>query len=281
LWLLLAACGAQVSGDNAGGVDAPPVTGDDADTPLGPWSTPAPVPGANGAVDEDDSVLARSSLEMIFAIEEADGRKHLYRMTRSSPQDAFGVPMRMAINVDGADDQTPRLSADDRLYFASSRTGAIDVYEATRGADGDFTGATLVPGVNDTDIDRWFAPCDGGRYLMISRRNGDNDEDIFEGVLDGGAPTIVSPVSSGSTERGLVVSRDCLTMHFASNVSGAFELYTSTRAAITDPWGAPARFDDFAATGGEQEDPFLAEDGRAFLFTSTAAGSKDVYLSTR
>jgi len=63
--------------------------------------------------------------------------------------------------------------------------------------------------------------------------------------------------------------------------SGANRIYTSTRAAVTDPWPAPTMVSDFLALGGNQEDPWMSPDQRTFVFASDVSGTKDVYLSSR
>lgn len=292
----LAACKAELAGSGPSDqpdapvvdptVDAPSQTPPDGDVPLGPWSAPMPIPGANDpAIDEDDPVLAETGLELVFAISEADGNKHLYRMTRATLQDAWSMPERLAINVTGSNDQTPRLSANGKtLYFASNRPGglgAADIYMATRQTPNDmFANVTPVAGVSDTGVDRWFTPCQNGRYVMLSIRGGETDEDIYEGS-DTTAPALV-PISSANNERGLSLTPDCLTMYFGSNqVGNAFQLYTTTRGTEADPWPEETPFTEIAVMGAEHEDPWISADRRTFLMTARTNGQKDIYISTR
>ena len=60
-------------------------------------------------------------------------------------------------------------------------------------------------------------------------------------------------------------------------------IFVSHRASVDAPWQPPVRVDDFkiAAGNGAQEDPWLSADGHTFAFASDAAGTKDIYLSTR
>ena len=58
-------------------------------------------------------------------------------------------------------------------------------------------------------------------------------------------------------------------------------IFVSHRLSVTAPWDLPIPVDDFPATGGNQEDPWLSADKRTFAFASDAAGTKDIYLSTR
>ncbi|MDQ3364648.1 MAG: hypothetical protein M3680_04390 [Myxococcota bacterium] len=292
--VVLCACKAEIGsitdvpGDGSL-ADASNVTAD-APVPLGPWSTPRLVPGANTTLDEDDGTLSGSGLELIFAKEDpTDGRrKHLFVVTRETPASTlWTAPLRLAINIDGTTDQTPRLSEDDlTLYFGSNRVGTageLDIWQSTRTAVGAAWSAPVrVEGVNSAATEKWCTPCDGGRYLLVSARAPSTSEDLYEGTLGGGAPVLVTALSSESGETGPFLTKDCLTAYFASTRSGTNRIYRSTRTSVTAAWSAPVIVDDFLASiGGAQEDPWLAADERTFVFSSNASGSKDVYISTR
>jgi Tol biopolymer transport system component len=284
------------SGPNSGVCfDAPvPVdAGGDAvgtvDASLGPWTTPVKVPGASTNLNEDDATLSNDALEMIFATDDPNdaNRKHLYTITRANAQTmTWTAPMRLSINVTGATDQAPELSENGlTLYFASNRTGTtgdLDIWQASRPGSGGAWGApVLVPGVNSTQSEKAFSPCDNQRYLMTSGRGGVS-EDVYEGVLGAGPPTLVSELSTAQSETGTFVTKDCRTTYFASNRSGQNMIYASTRSSPTAAWVTPVQVTDFASTGGAQEDPWLAPDGRTFVFsTIIGATNKDVYITTR
>jgi hypothetical protein len=78
-----------------------------------------------------------------------------------------------------------------------------------------------------------------------------------------------------------VVSKDGLTVYFASTRSGDNRIYRSTRPSVGEPFAAPTLVDDFQLLGGDQEDPWLSLDQRTFAFVSNVRGSKDLYISTR
>ncbi|MBA3817692.1 MAG: PD40 domain-containing protein [Deltaproteobacteria bacterium] len=292
---VLFACKAEI-----GGVTEVPGDGDladafetvtaDAAVPLGPWSTPTLVPGANSALAEDDGTLSGSELELIFAKEDPTdaGRKHLFVVTRETPASTtWTAPVRLAINVNGTTDQTPRLSEDAlTLYFGSNRLGTagdLDIWQSTRTAVGaTWSTPVLVDGVNSVATEKWCTTCDGGRFLVVSARAPSTSEDIYEGTLGGGAPVLAAALSSASGDTGPFLTTDCLTVYFASSRNGPNRIYRSTRTSVTAPWSAPVLFEDFLASiGGGQEDPWLAADNRTFVFSSNASGSKDVYISTR
>lgn len=292
---LLSACGATVDnvtplqdatpGDDAG-FDAPLPPDAPDDAPLGAFGAPTPVPGASTAVPEDDGTLSSDGLDLVFAFADPDDndRKHLFLMTRLALDQPFSAPVALPFDTDGQTEQTPRFSADDRtLFFASNRDGSLDIFQATRSAPGanDFGTPVAVAGVSvDGATDKWFMPCDGGRYLMISDRDG--DPDIYEGVLGQGDPVRVAELSSNDSETGTFLTDDCLTTYFASTRTGDNRIFTSTRTSVDQPWPEPVEVLDFnPAANEDQEDPWLSRDGRIFLLSSNVAGNKDVFESRR
>lgn len=247
---------------------------------LGPWSAAAPIGVAATGLAEDDGTLSSTALELVFAVSEAGG-KELYYTSRPSLTGAWAAPAKLGFNVADVSDETPRFSADDlTLYFASGRAGGpgnLDIYQVTRPQVGGAWGTpSLVDGPNTAALEKWLAPCDGGRYLVIA------GNDIAEGTLGGAAPTVVATLSDPmASETGTFLTQDCLTAYFSSVRAGTRSILTSSRTSVGAAWSAPAIVSHFAALGGNQEDPWLAPDGRTFLLASDVSGTKDLYLSTR
>jgi Tol biopolymer transport system component len=299
-----AACGARISaGDpddlmqGGGTTDAPssPTTdgGTTIDAPLGPWGTPTPVSAASSTtVDEDDETLSSTGLEMIFAISGTNGVKDLYYTSRPSVTATWSAPAVITTLDSTASNETPRLSADDKtLYFASGRapnnkTGQLDIYSATRATTGPgngdaWTTITQVSGVNSTTkTDKWYMPC-GGDFIEV-RDNGATGTDFFGGAI-GTAGTEITELSSAGSETGTFLSKDCLTIYFASDRSGDSMIYMSTRPNATTAWNPPTAVTDFPVNMStiKEEDPWMSNDQRTFVFVSAEAGTKDVYISTR
>jgi len=286
LALTLCACNASI-GDGPVDAGTDPIDAPTSDAPpdalvLGAWGSPALVPGASSTASEDDESLSSTTLEMVFAIvNTADAnRKDLYYQSRPSPAGTWTTPQKLPFSLTGSSEETPRFSGDDlTLYFASDRTGTLgglDIYKVTRPTVGGTWGTVAhVAGASSTANDKWLAPCGADRYLMVV------GGDLAEGTFGGGAPTIVTALSSTAAEIGAFMTQDCLTTYFASASSGTLQLYTSTRTAVTAAWPAPTAVTDFAALGGAQEDPWVSPDNRTFAFVSNISGTKDVYLSTR
>jgi hypothetical protein len=297
LLVLLTACDARI-GSASGDLALDAATGDDAASsppsdaaPLGPWSAPAAIPQASTKAAEDDVTLSSNALEMIFAIEGASG-KDLFYSSRPSTAAPWIAAAPVPFNSTTDSDETPRLSADDlTLYFASSRAGRgnLDIYAVKRMAPGNTTwGAPqLVAGVNTTTlVEKWFMPCGTNHYVMVQSTTA-NGTDLVEGTLAGAAagaaPTPIAELNSPQNETGTFVSGDCLTILFASNRTTPQQIFTSHRDSLTAPWAAPTAVIDFPISGGNgnQEDPWISTDGHTFAFASDAAGTKDIYLSTR
>ncbi|HWO17687.1 MAG TPA: hypothetical protein VNO30_02890 [Kofleriaceae bacterium] len=256
-------------------VDAPPM--------LGPWGAPAAVLGASTTVGiEDDATLSSSTNEMIFAITDtASSTKDLWYMSRPSPTGAWSTPLKLAFNVTGVSDETPRFSPDNlTLYFASARTGGpglLDIYKVTRAAVGSTSWGTpsLVTGVSTANNDKWFVPCAADNTYMVSVNN-----DIGQGTF-GSQPTVCAELSSTAAETGPFLSPDCKTIYFASVKSGTNKIYRATRPSLSAPFSAPELVTDFDSLGGAQEDPWMSTDLKTFVLVSDKNGSKDVYISTR
>jgi len=283
--IVLAGCGASLGTpdnpvDSAGGDDdAPP----DA-TVLGPWGPPTKITiAASGTLDEDDGSLSYSGLELVFAVKNvADGGlKDLFYSSRPDLQSAFGPATKLPFSADGTSEETPRFAADDlTLFFAKTNgTNGLDIHRVTRATAGstNWSQEQVVSGINSTGTDKWFMPCSvSSDYLMIL------DADVAEGTV-GNLPAVVTELSSASGETGTFLSPDCLTAYFASSRpdGNTNNIYQSTRTAIGQPWSTPVIVTDFAMLGGDQQDPFISNDNRTFVFVSNVDGTNDVYISTR
>lgn len=297
LLVLLTACEARISGapgdpdrvDAAAGDDATDPTIDasnDAAVTLGPWSPPAQVLQASTTLAEDDVTLSSNALEMIFAIDSANG-KDLYYASRPSKMGAWTTPVKLPFNSATQSDETPRLSADDKtLFFASNRVSGngLDIYAVTRAAPGATIWSTPQPVVSTPNPEKWYMPC-GTRYFMVQSTTATgSDFDLVEGTIGSiNPPAPITVLNSTANETGTFLTQDCLTIYFASGRQIPTAIYTSHRASLTAPWQAPTPVADFRRAGdtSAQEDPWLSADGRTFAFASDASGTKDIYLSTR
>jgi hypothetical protein len=264
--------GALADGRSNANADAP---ASDAPAGLGPWGTPQPIPGANDpALAEDDGTPNQALTELYFGVVNTNTAKDLYWMKRASASDPWGP--RTLLYQSAGNDESPRLSLDElTLYFG--RNG--DIYQMTRTAlDQPWGTPSIVPAVNvvgTATYEKWLAVCQGG-YYMESR-----NADLYEGTL-GSAPTKVTSLSTADSEISTWLSADCKTVMFArAPAGGQTDIYISTRASTADPWPAATVLTDFNTNTSNEEDPWMSNDMHSFVFASNAAGTKDLYLSTR
>lgn len=284
--IALTGCEARLGGDvvdDALPGDGPLFSGDtsEPDAPLGDFGQPQLITVAGDqALPEDDGSLSHSGLELVFAVA-SNGQKDLFYTSRPNLQSAFGPATKLPLSGATTSEETPRFSDDDlTLYFAKTvGTNNLDIHQVTRPNAGvpNFGTATVVPGVNSAGVDKWFMPCVDNRYLIII------GADIGEGVRGQGAPTLVAELNSPQGETGPFVTKDCLNVTFASGRGGTTQLYTSSRTAVGQPFSTPVLLDiaSFAMLGGQQQDPFISDDNRTFVFVSDIGGTNDVYISTR
>jgi hypothetical protein len=289
---LLLACGCKATLEN-GNVDgstnpdgrydgAPGGDGPTDAIILGAWGTPAPVLGASDAVlQEDDVSLNSTQTELYFAIPNPNpnGNKDLYLMTRATPQDAWGAKQPLTLFNTIAQEESPRLAPNDlTLYFG--RGG--DIYTSTRTAVGQpWSTPAILPGISTAVYEKWLAVCNNG-YFMVSRANGANGQDLYQGQIGVDNGTLITELSSTSSEISSFLTTDCLTTYFASNRSGTTQLYTATRASVTTAWSAPQMVNSLG-TSTDNEDPWMSVDQRTFVFATVRAPgtTKDLYISTR
>lgn len=266
--------GGSDSGSNSVSADGGP----DATTPLGPWSTPQLVPGGNSGADEDDITLSSNKLELYFKRDDG-GNINLYMMTRATPTSAWGSPTALGNLNTSSNEESPRLSPDDlTLYFG--RGG--DIYKSTRTAVGDAWPAATAVGVLNTGAnEKWAAVCANG-YVIVSRANGGNAQDLYEGTITTGANTLLTQLNTNKNEQGTFLSADCLALYIQSDRSGGqFDIYMATRTTTSAAWSNPTVLTDFNTAGADEEDPWLSTDQRLFAFASNSGGNKNLYISTR
>ena len=164
---------------------------------------------------------------------------------RWSPLDT----LRPAINTKDGWEAQPALSADgNTLYFASWRDGSqlTDIYYSTRGKDGKWSQARLVPGpINSQGHDKApFIHQDSETMYFVSdcspQRLGAGGSDIFytrqNDKGEWADPTNLGyPINSTVNEVGMVVSTDGHLAYFTSSDKGGsfdiyyFELYEEAR----------------------------------------------------
>jgi Tol biopolymer transport system component len=75
-------------------------------------------------------------------------------------------------------------------------------------------------------------------------------------------------------------STDERTIYFSSYRNGAFQIFTASRALVTDDFGTPALL-PVVNTGAAETQPMLSSDGLSLYFEADRSGSDDIYLAKR
>ena len=188
-------------------------------------------------------------------------------------------------------DVAPTLSRDGHyLFFASTRPGGLgdlDIWVSYReNVRDDFAWGTPVPitSINSPAFDAVAAyfENENGRPQLFFESNrpggaGLNDFYVSEQQEDGtwGSPAFVAELSSTSAEAGLTIRRDGLEVFFSSTRAGSEgnDLWTSTRASVSDPWSEPVNVGPPINTASGELFPGLSAKGETLYFTSNRPGS--------
>ncbi|MBK9031098.1 MAG: PD40 domain-containing protein [Myxococcales bacterium] len=258
-----------------------------ADGGLGRWGFPTSVEPFSTDDAETDPTMSGSEVELYAAVQsmmKLNGFE-LMRARRGSPSAPWEPAELVSELNSSAHDVTPRLTADGlALYLGSARAGTVggqDVWRATRPsltAPWSAPAHLDLPALNGAANDRAASPClDEGRLVFASDRNG--GDDLFE--LVGASATAISGASDPNTaESAPFITADCLTVYFASDRAGTFDLYVMTRPTPTSGFGAPVRIDELS-TPADELDPWVSPDGRHIVFASNAAGNFDLLEASR
>ena len=196
----------------------------------------------------------------------------------------FGIPTNLGPTVNsGFSEWGSSISADGlELYFSPNRTdgyGAQGLWVTTRDAKDDEWGTpvNLGPTVNSSSWDEMPRISTDGLslYFQSGRSGGSGDNDLWvttrETVHDEwGIPTNLGPpVNTIFADLGPAISSDGLDLYFVSNRpggSGSFDLWMTTRAAPSDPWGEPVNLGSTINSSVGEWFPSISADGLVLFF---------------
>jgi hypothetical protein len=238
------------------------------------------------------------------------GGSDIYVSQRPSLNSAWGVPQSLGATVNSsANDNVGSLSLDGRtMFLQSNRTGAgglggQDIYISTRlDANNDFgwtvpvnLGAVINSEFSELNATYFEDPVTGaGSLIFSSDRIAMNNVNhhLYQSTRnpDGtfNPPTLINELNSGGSEFGVAIRRDGLEIFFGSSRPGglnnpAFDIWTSTRASISEPWNTPELARGINGLGNERF-PKLSPDGAVLYLTSDrfgGFGNFDLYSATR
>ena len=282
---------------------AAPATGLASDP--GAWGPAVPETAINSAHADGCPIETFDGLTLYFAstrpgaVGGTTDPNDIWRVSRPAVDAPWGTPAHLPAPVSSASaDFCPTPLPGKRLYFVSARggagsCGAGDIYRtrehpvkgwlapvnlgcAATGSGPNFGGGEFSPSLFEAG---------GVTFLYFSSTGADGlDQDIYVSRqrADGSftAPTEVPGLSTASNDQMPNVSRDGLEVVFASDRpggTGAFDIYTSTRASASDPWSAPVNVGGGVNTAAAETRPSLSGDGRRLHFGRLG----DIWVSTR
>jgi hypothetical protein len=205
-------------------------------------------------------------------------------------------PLRLNHVNTSFNDGCPIESADAHmLFFASDRSGNLDIWVAYKEKDSDPWGSpvALPAPVNSGANEFCPTPLPGNGLLFVSTRANNcggagNNPDIYytrlHPVLGWLPPEPLScDVNSGAEEwsPSLVEAEGETTLFFSSTRSGAQKIYSSTLSQ-NGTWGPAAPVDELNWAGAQDARPNVRKDGLEIVFDSTrGGGAPDIYTASR
>jgi hypothetical protein len=214
----------------------------------------------------------------------------------------FGTPTNLGPTVNSASiEGAPSVTADGlELYFECDRPsgfGSNDMWVTTRATTNDPWGepVNLGPTVNTSYWDGASnITADGLSLFFASARPGGSGEpDLYVTTRATKDDPWGEPVNLGPTlnspyfEDGNYISADGLSLYFSSRCAGGygdFDIWVTTRATLSDPWGEPVNLGPTINTSAWDFGPHITADGRNLLFSSGkpgGVGGHDIYVTTR
>lgn len=288
------------------GLDEPGVTGD-GDGGDGPPPIDAPVEGGDDAIDgppfdpvttpwgsfryvvitkneERSPALSPDGTELYFAHTPTGGDIEIYRSPRIG--NAWGPFTRVDELASPQSDLAPRFVDPLIMFLASNRAGGAGGYDIWFSTRVTTSSAWSVPGVvpagiNTTFNELSYSGCDDSDYrVFASDRGGANDYDLYQ-IVDSVVTAIPIASSGAAQEVSPFLMPDCLTLYFASNVQGSYDLFVSRRASLAAAWSNPRFLDELSAPEAEELDPWVTPDERHIYFVAGDPGGYDLLEATR
>ena len=197
-----------------------------------------------------------------------------------------------AINS-GADEYFPFLSNDgNTIYYTTRKNEKSDenLYFSSR-PKGDWRNGEPLDGFNSPENEGMVSMVRDGRHLFFTacqRQEVLGPCDIWEARMEGQRVFDEKPVTgyanSGGWESQASISCDGSTLYFASNREGGLggtDIWVSHRMD-DGRWNEPENPGPNVNTSGDEEAPFISNDGRVLYFSSTGhlgLGEQDIFMS--
>jgi len=209
-----------------------------------PWGEAVNLgPTVNTEHAETSPDISADGLTLYFYSDRPGGRggTDLHVATRPTKNDAWGLPVNLGPVVNSSyKEGGPSISVDAlTLYFYSDRPGGLGLYDLW---------VTTRATINDP----WGEPVNLG-----------------------------SSINSSTYDARPSISADGVWFFFDSTRPGGYgqgDLYVTTRASVSDPWGSPVNLGPIVNSSGYEENPSISHDGTTLLFDrSIGQGPQDIW----
>jgi hypothetical protein len=248
------------------------------------FGTPANLgPVINTSSDDAGPSMSTDGLELYLDGDRPGGQGgyDIWLTRRTTPNDPWGAPVNPGPPLNrSAHDFAPSISADGlELHFSSNRSGAIDIWVATRATISDpwAEPVKIGPAVNSSSDD--IGPsisADGLELYFASTRSGGLGRfDLWvtkrETIYDpwGEAVHLGPTVNSSVSDNSPCISPDGLLLFFESKRPGGYgnyDLWFTRRATKDDDWGAAENLGPTINSALREYIPCVSPDGRQLYF---------------
>lgn len=269
------------------------------------WQAAAAVAPVNGPATEGCPIESPDGLSLYIMSTRGDGGdQDIWVATRASKDQPFGTPEELPAPVNSAaHDFCPTPLRGHKLLFVSTRGGTDDFGTAACGGGdiyltrlrvtGQWTaprnlGCTTDGGPNGPGFE--YGPSlvttDAGTQLYFSSGApvGGGSQEIYlsNRGADGtfGLPQAVAELNTTVDDIMPNVRKDGLEVVFASTRTGgqgAFDIWSSTRSSVFDPWSDPDNLGTAVNTSAAETRPSLSWDARRLYFGRAG----EIFVSTR
>jgi WD40 repeat protein len=280
--IVVGGAGGSAGSGGAGGSGGAAVLSCD---PTQPFANIARVPGVpDTSYDARPSDDGLSLLLDVFSTTANDTVMH--RATRPAITDPFGTPAMVNI-MGGVQRRTNGIVTFDGqtlLFQGFEAAGPIQIYAVSASVlEGGSELPTLLSLNGGAPNEAPYPSGDGSRiYFATSRAAGPYE--IWTAVQQGSdyvSPEPLASINVATEDRfAPVVSRDGLTIYFASRVAGNVQIHVSIRRSADDPFGAGAPVPSLASSALFNIPTWLSADGCTLYFNSNRDGMFAIYSAS-
>ena len=244
-------------------------------------------PSVNSSSLDAGASISADGLSFYFDSDRSGGygNNDIWVATRETINEPWGEPANLGSSVNSSQiDWDPCISSEGlELYFISRRPGGyggLDIWVAKRQTKDEPWGVPVNLGstVNSSTHEDSPSITGDGLNLFFTARNrsgGHGDWDLWATMRESTVDPWKQPVNLGPTintssgDNVPGISFDGRILFFASNRSngfGNYDLYMTTRATLSDPWGEPVNLGPKVNTAYADFCPSISADGLWLYF---------------